>query len=87
MDFTDHISRSLGWGGDWSLEVQLTLFQPVGGRREGGDYAHYITAYMKYFFSVTGLGWRLEFGSSVNPIPTGGGEGGGKIMPTTLLLI
>ena len=37
MDFTDHnlFSRSLGWGGDWSLEVQLTLFQPVGGE-EGG---------------------------------------------------
>ena len=47
MDFTDHnlFSRSLGWGGDWSLEVQLTLFQPVGG--EGEDYAHHITAYMK----------------------------------------
>ena len=38
-------SQSLGWGGDWNLGVQLTLFQPVGER--GGDDAHHITAFMK----------------------------------------
>ena len=41
-------SQSLGWGGDWNLGVQLTLFQLVeeGGGR-GEDDAHHITAYMK----------------------------------------
>jgi hypothetical protein len=42
-----------------------------------------------YYISVAARGWaglalaHPEFGSSVHPIPTGGG---GQIIPTTLLL-
>ena len=48
-----------------------------------------IKAYCITVMSLAGgwAGWALaylEFGSSVNPIPTSGG--GGQIMPTTLLL-
>ena len=38
------------------------------------------------FFLNHWAGVETEFGSSINPIPTKG-EGGGEIMPSTLLLI